>query len=208
MEIRLGEENICQDFALYMKEESFKPHLHYISAISSFPISKLTEILPMSENKEVYDRINVLSAVDLQELNACIKQLYQRIIFNTTAKDLNTEQTSKIQNGVEDRHWLYIDGIQTMFQLSQLQDQVQAHAALNNSLLRLRLLHKKCNSVKVMFQLPKTEAPEFVRHLREREEDEADRNRIANGRDRHSNKRFKRDNTGILIGDYLWKYYM
>ncbi|CDO95550.1 unnamed protein product [Kluyveromyces dobzhanskii CBS 2104] len=210
MELSVGIENICRDFALYMQNEDFKSHLHYVSAISSFPISDMMELLPLQENETIYESINILSSVDLSELNKCVRSLYQRIIFNPVPKEPNTDADAHSQAGIKteaeqakkERHWICVEGLQTMFQCSQLRDPVDAHASLNDTMLRLRLLLTKCPSTNVLFLLPPQEAPAFVESLQEHEA------QTSYPHHRRQGKRFKRDNTGVLIGDYVWKYYM
>ncbi|CAG97998.1 Csm2p [Kluyveromyces lactis] len=213
MKIDIGVDNKCGDFVTYMKDEAFNSQLHYISAISSFPISKMMELLPLSGNETIYESVNVLSSVDLSDLNRCIRSLYQRIIFSPLPKqsDANTDDSNNSNNAnmqmetgkiKTDRHWICIEGIQTMFQYSQLKDPVEAHASLNDTMLRLRLLQNKCPSIEILFLLPPHEAPEFIQSLQEHD---ISRNNIPH---RRQGKRFKRDNTGILIGDYIWKYYI
>lgn len=170
-----------------MTQTNTNSQLHYISATNSFPLTKLIELLPIDQNRQIYDNINILSATDMNELNKIIRALHQRIMMSSfTKSDENIN------------HMICIEGMQTMLRCTQLEDSTISHALLNDSLLRIRLLLYKCPTLKVLLLLPPQEAPEYMSSL------------ATDGELVHkpTRKRFKKNNSGILIGDYIWKYYL
>lgn len=160
--------------------------IHYVSATNSFPLRHFVQLLPVDQNKTIYDNIKILSALDMKELISVVRSLYQNIIRYTISPNEDTPY-----------HWICIDGLQTMFRYTQLQDSEFSHRALNDVLLRLRLLSYKCNTLKITLLFPPHEIPEYIGYS----------NSASNDNVTRRPKRFKRENTGTMIGDYIWKYY-
>ncbi|QLQ78938.1 hypothetical protein HG537_0B02850 [Torulaspora globosa] len=164
--------------------------VYYIDATNRFPLKEFQQITSPND-KEIYDRIRIITCLDLAELAITVNKVVQ--VLNMDKIHRQQRQNDKDENPAE--ILLVLQGLELMFRNTQLNcSPNESHLALRDLLLRLRTIANNTASdnlkLRTMLTFPREELLKFV-------------NRSTN-----DNKRLKTSSiNGNTLGEYVAKYY-
>lgn len=125
---------ICNKIRIFLHtNETSKLQIYYIDAINSFPID---ELLSLQLTQEQISRINVIVSLELKELLNTLNQIIDK--FNDSVNKNCQEKTNPKESN--DKIYIILNGLETIFDNSLIQDASNAYSLLNKILLSLRLM--------------------------------------------------------------------
>lgn len=126
--------------------------IYYLDAINSFPID---ELISLNLTSEQIGKINIVVALDLKDLlinlNKIIDSFNIKNLDSTTKTDIakndqnktkSTEKSSVKNDNFDSKIYIIINGLETIFDNTLIQDATNVYSILNNILLKLR--HMSC----------------------------------------------------------------
>ncbi|QLL31424.1 hypothetical protein HG536_0B02870 [Torulaspora globosa] len=169
--------------------------VYYIDATNRFPLKEFQQITSPN-NKEVYDRIRIITCLDLAELAVTVNKVVQVLNMDKIhrqQRQSDKDETSAAENRTE--ILLVLQGLELMFRNTQLNcSPSESHLALRDLLLRLRAIANNTTSdsliLRTILTFPREELLKFM-------------SRAAN-----DSKRLKSSLiNGNTLGEYVAKYY-
>lgn len=169
--------------------------VYYIDATNRFPLKEFQQITSPN-NKEVYDRIRIITCLDLAELAITVNKVVQ--VLNMDKIHRQQRQSDKDETSAADNRTeilLVLQGLELMFRNTQLNcSPSESHLALRDLLLRLRTIANNTASeslkLRTILTFPREELLKF-------------RNQSTN-----DTKRLKSSTiNGNTFGEYVAKYY-
>lgn len=167
--------------------------LYYIDATNRFPLKEFQQTISPS-SKEVYDRIRIITCLDLTELAVTINKVVQALNMEKIQHQQKPSDNDRTDgNRVE--ILVILQGLEIMFRNTQLNcSPSESHIALRDLLLRLRTIANNATPgssiLRTVLTFPREEVFKFG-------------NRQAN-----DNKRLKGGRVnGNTLGEYVAKFY-
>lgn len=168
--------------------------LYYIDATNTFPIQDFQKIVTNTE-KEIYERIRIITCLDLSELSKNLSQIVQ--VLNIDKIQQRQRQNDKSEDDTNVEILLIVNGLEIMFRNTQMScSPTESHSLLRDLLLKLRTIANNCVKGEPMLRtiliFPREELLKI----------------LPSSPQSHGSKRVKRvaSNTNTLA-EYVAKYY-
>lgn len=168
--------------------------LYYIDATNSFPLQEFQKIIAV-EQKEVYDRIRIITCLDLSELSKTLNQVVQVLNIDKIQQQQRRKEKDGENTNVE--ILLILNGLEIMFRNTQMEcSPSESHLLLKDLLLKLRTIANNCEvgepMLRTVLTFPKEELLKFN----------------SSNSQSHGNKRLKSTITNAnTLAEYVAKFY-
>lgn len=134
-----------RDLAQFVRRSvasSKKRTLYYIDATNSFPLQEFQKMVEAT-NTEIYDRIRIITCLDLSELSRTLNQVVQ--VLNMDKIQQQKRLRDKEEGETNAEIILVLNGLEIMFRNTQMElSPSESHLLLRDILLKLRSIANNC----------------------------------------------------------------